>query len=130
MVQDRCGGEKLTKKRSEFSRGRTLTIMFARAFQAGTKVHKCQVHKCHWLHVCRLVYGGWLADKINGVPDFKWNLFGLKFKTDANGILVHACSYRAGGGGNHARVNCLEVIGAQLTRFPVPMWVGIARRWG
>ena len=35
-------------------------------------------------YVSRPVYGGWLVDKINGVPDFKWNLFGLKFKTDAN----------------------------------------------
>jgi hypothetical protein len=32
----------------------------------------------------RPVYGGWLVDKINGVPDFRWNIFGLKFRTDAN----------------------------------------------
>ena len=35
-------------------------------------------------YVARPAYGGWLVDKVNGVPDFKWNLFGLKFQTDAN----------------------------------------------
>jgi hypothetical protein len=32
----------------------------------------------------RPVYDGWLVDKVNGVPDFKWNLLGLRFRTDAN----------------------------------------------
>jgi hypothetical protein len=32
----------------------------------------------------RPVYGGWLVDKVHGVPDFKWNLFGVRFRTDAN----------------------------------------------
>jgi hypothetical protein len=34
--------------------------------------------------VLRPVYGGLLVDKVNGVPPFNWNLFGLKFQTDAN----------------------------------------------
>jgi len=35
-------------------------------------------------YASRPLYGGWLVDKINGVPDFRWNLFGFKFRTDAN----------------------------------------------
>jgi len=35
-------------------------------------------------YASRPVYGGWLVDKVNGVPDFRWNLFGYKFRTDAN----------------------------------------------
>jgi hypothetical protein len=34
--------------------------------------------------VFRSAYGGLLVDKVNGVPPFNWNLFGLKFQTDAN----------------------------------------------
>jgi hypothetical protein len=32
----------------------------------------------------RPAYGGWLVDKVNGVPDFHWHVFGLRFRTDAN----------------------------------------------
>lgn len=32
----------------------------------------------------RPMYGGWLVDETNGVPPFHWNIFGLKFETDAN----------------------------------------------
>jgi hypothetical protein len=35
-------------------------------------------------YVSRPAYGGWLVDKVNGVPDFKWNLLGRRFSTDAN----------------------------------------------
>jgi hypothetical protein len=35
-------------------------------------------------YVGRPAYGGWLVDKVNGVPDFRWNLFGRRFQTDAN----------------------------------------------
>jgi hypothetical protein len=35
-------------------------------------------------YASRPAYGGWLVDKVNGVPDFKWNLMGRKFTTDAN----------------------------------------------
>jgi hypothetical protein len=35
-------------------------------------------------YASRPMYGGWLVDKVNGVPDFNWNLFGFKFRTDAN----------------------------------------------
>jgi hypothetical protein len=32
----------------------------------------------------RPAYGGWLVDKVNGVPDFKWHVLGSRFQTDAN----------------------------------------------
>ena len=35
-------------------------------------------------YASRPAYGGWLVDKVNGVPDFKWNVLGLRFQTDAN----------------------------------------------
>ena len=35
-------------------------------------------------YASRPAYGGWLVDKVNGVPDFKWNLMGRRFSTDAN----------------------------------------------
>jgi hypothetical protein len=35
-------------------------------------------------YASRPVYGGRLVDEVNGVPDFKWNLFGIRFRTDAN----------------------------------------------
>lgn len=35
-------------------------------------------------YASRPAYGGWLVDKVNGVPDFKWNLLGRRFTTDAN----------------------------------------------
>jgi hypothetical protein len=35
-------------------------------------------------YALRPAYGGWLVDKVNGVPDFKWNLLGFRFQTDAN----------------------------------------------
>jgi hypothetical protein len=35
-------------------------------------------------YASRPMYGGWLVDRINGVPDFNWHLFGLNFRTDAN----------------------------------------------
>ena len=35
-------------------------------------------------YASRPVYGGWLVDKVNGVPDFNWHLLGLRFRTDAN----------------------------------------------
>ena len=34
--------------------------------------------------VSRGMYGGKLVSEVNPVPTFKWNVFGLKFETDAN----------------------------------------------
>jgi len=34
--------------------------------------------------VSRPAYGGKLVSEVNPVPAFQWNLFGLKFETDAN----------------------------------------------
>ena len=34
--------------------------------------------------VSRGLYGGKLVSEVNPVPNFKWNLLGLKFQTDAN----------------------------------------------
>lgn len=50
--------------------------------------------------VLRGVYGGWIVDHVHGVPPFQWNVFGLKFETDANLtlftpavlLLARACS--------------------------------------
>lgn len=35
-------------------------------------------------YLTRPLYGGWLVDKVNGVPPFNWNIGGWKFQTDAN----------------------------------------------
>lgn len=44
----------------------------------------------------RPIYGGWLVDKVNGVPPFHWNILGRKFTTDANvSIFTPACALLA-----------------------------------
>ena len=53
-------------------------------------------------YASRPAYGGWLVDKVNGVPDFKWNLMGHKFTTDANVSLFTPAVIVSGRGGDPA----------------------------